>query len=237
LQARFQKLGWQPQADETAQTTQLRARLVEQLGRLDGAEFVAQAQVRFAKWLQQRDSIPVSLQEAILNVAARHADQATWEQIRQLAQSALNSAEKARYYHALTLVKNPQLAQQTLNLTLQPQLSALTFAALLYGSARDQHLDVSWRFLQQHRQVLFASQGERERQRMAANVLANAMDARYIAPLEQFTKAYLGSDAFQDMEITLELIRFNVTKKNRLLPQLRSFLRDLGKLEPMLPKL
>lgn len=236
LQAHFERLGWQVRSDDSLEQNQLRARLIEQLARLDHPAFIAQGQARFDQWVQERDSLPPVLQEAVLGLAARHADQVRYDQIKKMAQEALNSNEKARFYRALTLVKNPQLARQTLNLTLLPALPTQTFATLLYGMARDQHRELTWRFLQQQRVALFATQSERERQRMASNILAGADDVRYVAQLEQFTRAYLGKDAFQEMEITTELIRLNASKKAKLLPQLRDFLREFSRLDIGLPK-
>ncbi len=236
LQAHFERLGWQARSDDSLEQSLLRARLVDQLAQLDQPAFIAQGQARFAQWLQEPNSLPVVLQEAVLGLAARHADQAGYDQIKKMAQEALGSNEKAQFYRALTLVKNPQLAQQTLNLTLSPQLPTQTFATLLYGMAHDQHRDLTWRFLQKNRAALFATQSERERQKMASNVLAGADELRYLTQLESFTKAHLGKESLQELEITAELIRFNVSRKAKLLPQLRDFLKEFAKLDVGLPK-
>jgi aminopeptidase N len=236
LQIHFDRLGWQTRSDDSQERNLLRARLVAQLARLDHPDFIAQGQAHFAQWLQEPDSLSPGLQEAVLGLAARHADQARYDQIRKMAQNALGSTEKAQFYHALTLVKNPQLAQQTLNLTLSPKLPTQTFATLLYGMAQDQHRDLTWRFLQKNRMALFGTQSERERQRMASNVLAGADELRYLSQLERFTKAWLGKEAVQELEMAAESIRFNAARKAKLLPQLRDFLREFAKLGRDLPQ-
>ena len=225
LAPRFAQLSWAEKAGESGEQQQLRARFISIMAELDQPGFVAEGQALYQRWRKDPSVLAVSVQEPVLNLAARHANQATWEQIKKQAQDALGSAEKARYYTALSLAKDPQLARQTLSLLLDPKLPTLTFSNLLYSVAGNEHLDLAWQFVQKNHVMLLASQTVRDRNKLVPNVLANACDARYANEMLAFVKAKLPPEALQETERTLESIRIRAKRKAALLPQMQQVLQ------------
>jgi aminopeptidase N len=218
----FEKLTWAEKSGESSEQRQLRARFISAMAELDQPTFVAEGQALFTRWHKDPANLALSIQEPVINLAARHANPATWAQIKKLAQESLSSSEKSRYYTALSLCKEPQLAQQTLALLLDPKLPPLTFSTLLYSVAANEHLDLAWQFVQKNHTALLASQTVRDRNKLVPNVLANASDVRYATEMLAFVKAKLPPEAMLEAERTLESIRIRARRKAALLPQMQA---------------
>lgn len=225
LAPRFAKLGWTEIAGEPDEQRQLRARFIGMMSELDQPGFVAEGQVLFQRWRKDPASIAVSVQEPLLNLAARHASSATWSQIKTLAVEAMSSSEKARYYTALSLAKDPKLAQQTLSLLLDPKMPGLTFNTLLYSLAGNEHMELAWQFVQKNHVALLAAQTVRDRNKLVPNVLATASDIRFAGEMQAFVKAKLPPEAMLETERTLEGIRIRARRKATLIPQMQQVLQ------------
>jgi aminopeptidase N len=224
LSPHFERLGWAERADESEQVRQLRANLIGVLATLDQPTFIDEGKQRFLRSLTEKSTMSAALQDALLLLAARHADPAIYDQLKQLQQQAQTTAERSRYYYAMSRVKDPQLAQQTLNLLFDPDLQLLDFSAILQTVAGSEHLDLAWRFVQQHHVKLGKNQTVRDRNRLAPNVLNSASEQRYAEQLDRFAKTQLAPEARADAQRVSEAIRLRVRKKGLLLPQLQSLL-------------
>jgi aminopeptidase N len=84
----FARVGWEPKAGEADNDQLLRATLIRILGEFDDPAVVAEARKRFAAYLGNPDSLTGAMRQTVLGIVARHADEATWEQLHRLAQQA-----------------------------------------------------------------------------------------------------------------------------------------------------
>ena len=104
------QLGWDPKAGETPGVQRLRRTVLRNLGAWGDADVIAQARVRFTKFVADRTAIPVDSQSFILNIVGLNATPAEFEQLHAIAKSAKNETQMRTYYPALMLVKDPALS-------------------------------------------------------------------------------------------------------------------------------
>ena len=67
----------------------------------------------------------------MLNVVGRYSDQKTYDALHDLARRALGTEEREMYYRALTSASDPDLARQTLALSLTNETSPQEAAGLV----------------------------------------------------------------------------------------------------------
>lgn len=113
------RLGWEPRVDEDPGTLRLRNALIDVLGQFDDPATRRQAQALFAA-AQATPSTPLepSIRAAVVRTVARHADAAAFEALRKLLRDASNQEDKHLYGGALIGVRDRQLVQRLLDLTL-----------------------------------------------------------------------------------------------------------------------
>ncbi len=75
----LRRLGWEPRADDDAQTLQLRATLIERLAHFDDAPTVQEVLRRFDLDAQTQAVLPASTRSAITHAAGMHADRARFD--------------------------------------------------------------------------------------------------------------------------------------------------------------
>jgi aminopeptidase N len=116
------RLGWEDRPGDTPDLQTLRRSVIEDLGAWGDPEVIAQARSRFAAFVRNHAAITPNDQPMILDVVARYADAATFEQLHTLAKQSTDDAEKSRIYRALALVRDPKLAAQAANIALSPEI-------------------------------------------------------------------------------------------------------------------
>jgi len=153
------RLGWVPKGDETPDLRRLRRVLFTDLGQWGDEAVLAEARRRFAAFLADHKTLSPDEQSATLSIVARHADAATFEQLKSLAEGTQDTTEIRRFYGALTQVKDPQLAQRVIDLALgdklPPQANSLP-RNLVFGVS-GQNPALAWKAFSGHTDQLLAS--------------------------------------------------------------------------------
>jgi aminopeptidase N len=224
FQPRFAALGWDEKPGESAEDRELRGLLAGALARFDDAAAIAESRARFWRFVADRSSLPVSLTDAVLRNAGRHADAAIWAQLKALAESALASEEKFRYYGALAQARDPALAARSLALALAPDVPQLARRDILRDVAAAGHVRMAWAFAQEHADQLLADTTRYAGGRMLARVVDTSAWATTADELEAFVAARLPADALVDARRAGDEIRTRARLKARLLPQLEAAL-------------
>jgi aminopeptidase N len=116
------QLGWEDRPGDTPDLQTLRRTVIEDLGAWGDPEVIAEARRRFAAFVHDRDAITPNDQPMILNVVARYADAATFDELHTLAKQSADDAQKSRIYRALALVRDPKLAAQAADIALSPEI-------------------------------------------------------------------------------------------------------------------
>jgi len=97
------------------------------------------------------------LRPAVLGVVGRYADQKTWDKLHELGLKTKSIEEKGNFYVGMAMALRPDLAKQTLQLSLTDELPSTPATQLVAGVARTaEQPDLAWEFIQVHRQQLDA---------------------------------------------------------------------------------
>lgn len=221
LAPRFASLGWDAKPNDSSDTTLLRSRLIGELGALGDPAVIAEARKRFAAYVKDPNTLPANLIGPTLGIVGRSADQATYNQLLTLAQTTPDYRQKVRFFSALSGAQDPKLAQQTLALTLSPQLATVPQAViqLVAGVAfGGEQPDLALSFFRQHQAALFANQDALSRVFAIPALYGAFSDNAHADELAAYAKANLPPDAAPQIAKTVSRIRAAAALKTRLLP-------------------
>ncbi|HZZ33483.1 MAG TPA: M1 family aminopeptidase, partial [Phenylobacterium sp.] len=112
------RVGWDATAGEADNDALLRRSVLVTLSQFDDPGVIAEANRRFTAWLANPDSLKGIGRQTVLQIVARHATAAQWDQLHALAQSATSPTDKGRFYSYLGQAHDPALADKALALAL-----------------------------------------------------------------------------------------------------------------------
>ena len=229
LKPAAQQLGWDTRPDETPQLKKLRGIVLADLGCWDDAEVVAEARKRFAAFVADRSSLKPDDQQMVLTVVAQHADAATFEQLHTVAKSAKNENEMRRYYAALMNVRDPQLAQQAVDVAQSPEILPQADALrveLVWMLARE-HNQLSWKIFSENSERLLKPLSTLAPLVIAQYAPEKYWDALPVDQLEAWTKAHVPAEMSDNVARGMESARFKVSEKQMLVPAADAYVRAL----------
>jgi aminopeptidase N len=114
IRPEFDRLGWDAKPGESFLDSLLRPELIQALG-LDGdTDVLAEANRRFKAFLENPASLPPALREPVLDIVGHHADQATYDALKQRGIAATSTEEKMRYFFAMARASDPALIKQNI---------------------------------------------------------------------------------------------------------------------------
>jgi len=131
LHPAFAALGWDPAANEDPDRAMLRGDLIWSLGEWDDPDIRAEIVRRFAAYRADRASLAADLRPAVLHLAGRYADRATWDAIHGMARAATVSEDRVRFSYALASAHDAGLAWDTLAIALGDELPSNLDIALI----------------------------------------------------------------------------------------------------------
>jgi aminopeptidase N len=229
LKPAAQQLGWDARSDETPQVKKLRSTLLADLGCWDDADVVAEARKRFADFVADRNSLKPDAQEMVLTVVAQHADAATFDQLHAIAKSAQNETEMRRYYAALMNVRDPQLAQQAVNIALSPEIlpQADAMRVELVAELAQYNRDLSWKTFSDNTDRLLKPLSMMAPLIISQYAPAFYWDALPADQLEAWTKAHVPAEMSDNVARGMESARFKVSEKQVLVPDADAYVSSL----------
>ena len=222
----LQRVGWGPVPNEKEDTAMLRSTLVAALGSLDDPGVVAEAKRRFDRFLADPASLNVNLRDAVLVVAGRHADQATYNAIRKLAHDTTNAHDRVQYYAALAGATDPRLIEQTLAMTLTDELQPERASGLIRIVAAGEHPELALEFATRNFDALAAKRGPDFRSFFMSELMANFEQASYSKQLADFRPVHETSGG--RMEALRAEARINESADFRAhqVPQIDEWIKD-----------
>ncbi|MBO0719027.1 MAG: ERAP1-like C-terminal domain-containing protein, partial [Rhizobiales bacterium] len=220
------RLGWEGSGSADDDDSLLRATLIRVLGAFGDAEVVAEAKRRFASFLQDPESAPSDLRDAIAHVVGLSADRATYQVLLTLARKATATSERLRYYFAAAAARDASLARDTLAMTLTDELPITMVAGIinqvaLFGEQRD----LAWEFVQKNFDVLLAKQGPSFGDQFVPNFLTNFSDEAHAAELRRFAPAQQTSGGRLMTARAMETIAISAGFKERAMPLIEIWIR------------
>ncbi len=190
LRPAFDRLGWDRSAGESEDNTILRARLVTELGGLDDGAVVAEAKRRFAAFVKDPGSLDVNLRGPVILVAGREADRAIYDELRVLGRKSTSTEFRVRYYIALAAAVNPELAKETLAITLTDEVPADLANGLILMVASGEHPELALAFVKAHFEALAAKRGPTFRAFFMSSLMSNSSDRAHAAELASFAPVH-----------------------------------------------
>jgi aminopeptidase N len=224
LTPRFAELGWDEKSGESSEDRQLRGTLAEGLSDSGDEGVIATARERFARYVADPTTLPPSLVGAVLNIVGRHADQATYDALKRLAERATASEDKFRAYRALGRALDPALAAQALQLARSPEVPRIIRNDIGAIVAESGHVDMAWDDARANADALLADMKLYAGTRYFGELLETATSTARADELEDFARARLPESAFTSVHRAADEIRTRAVLKERLAPQLETAL-------------
>jgi hypothetical protein len=190
LRPPFERLGWDRAAGESEDNTILRAKLIGELGGLGDAAVLAEAKRRFAAFVKDQRSLDVNLRGSVIFLAGREADRATYDELRALGRKATSTELRNRYYIALASAKNPELAKETLAITLTDEVPADLANGMILTVAAGEHPELALAFATANFEALAAKRGPTFRAFFMPSLMSTFADRAHAEELAHFAPVH-----------------------------------------------
>ncbi len=225
-----ERLGWDARADETPGIQIVRRTVLGDLGGWGDEQVIAEARKRFAAFLKDRSAITPDDQGMILGIVAQNVDAPTFEQLHEIAKSARDETELRRYYTHLMLVRDPQLAEQAVQIALSDEIPAQAGALRLWliADVADWHPLLGWITFTQHSEMLMKPLSNFAPQIMAESA-PHYWNAVPLDQIEAWLKARLPAEMAPEIARRMDTARFQVNLKKALVPAMDGYLADQSK--------
>lgn len=227
LSPKLAQLGWEDRDGDSATTRRLRAALFGTLSRLGDPRVIAEARRRFEAFLRDPESLPVELRRPVLGIVARHADAATWERLRAMAQAETSSLLREQYYTLLGTATDRALAQRALALALTDEPGATTSAGMIGAVARN-HPHLAFDFAVAHKAQVDTLVDSTSNARYYPYLGAAANDLAMVDKIRAFAEQHVAPTSRRDAETAMVGIQTRVKLRQRRLPQIDAWLRRHG---------
>jgi aminopeptidase N len=219
LRPPFDRLGWDATAPANDEQTLLRSRLILTLGDLGDPDILAEARRRFAGFVQNPQSLPAALRDAVTHVVGGGADSASYDALLTLARSSTVTTDRVRYYCAAASARDATLARATLALTLTGELpNTIVNRVINIVAFSGEQPQLAWDFVQQNLDALTAKQGPSFRDAFIPDLMTNFSDEAHAAELAHFAPALATSGGRVMVTRSLETIAISADLKARALP-------------------
>jgi aminopeptidase N len=190
LRPLFGRIGWDAAPSEPADYLQLRVRLIGALGTFGDEAVAAEAKRRFAKSIGDPSTLTGTLRDTVMTIAGRNADRATYDALLTLARG-VEAEERPHYYAAAAGARDPDLARETLALTLTDDMPAAAVVRVISTVASaGEHRDLAWSFVKANYARLAARQKPSSQDTFVSGLLTAFTDAAHAEELVSFAEAH-----------------------------------------------
>jgi len=167
-----------------------------------------------------------NLLDLVVTAAARRADTARFDALAHRAATELDPAAKRRFLHALARVETPALVGRAVETALTDAVPMQDFTSYLSVllSNRATRED-AWRLLRDRWSEVHAKADSPMLLRRLVESLANLPERRHLEEVEGFLGAHPIDGTKQAIAQTLERMRTDVPLRERLIPQVATWLR------------
>jgi aminopeptidase N len=190
LRPAFDRLGWNHAAGESEDNTILRSKLIAELGGLNDGVVLAEAKRRFTEFVKDPNSLDVNLRGPVIFLAGRSADRATYDELRALGRKATSTEERVRYYTALAAAVNPELAKETLAITLTDEVPPDLANGLMLTVAAGEHPQLALAFVKANFEALAAKRGPTFRAFFMSSLMSTFADRAHAEELVNFAPVH-----------------------------------------------
>jgi aminopeptidase N len=219
LRPLLDRLGWDTTDPDNDEELLLRGRLIQALGDLGDGDIIAEARRRFAGFVQNPQSLPAALRDAVTHVVGITADRASYDTLLALARKSTVTTDRVRYYYAAASAHDASLARASLALTLTDELPSTILGGVINMVASSgEQPELAWDFVQNNLDALSAKQGPSFRDTFIPQLMTNFSDEAYAGELAHFRPALATSGGRVMVARSLETIAIAADRKARALP-------------------
>jgi puromycin-sensitive aminopeptidase len=225
----YNRLGWQPAADEDVQTRELRGSIIGVLGTLGRDKKVQTKAARaFRAWRKNSASVDNNVLPSVIGILANIGNKKRFDEFFALFQAAkdVNPQDETRFLHSLGKFNKPGLYKRATELALSEHVrsqDAPILLALILTSNRNDKSTHVWSFVQKNWNAIVAAYSASGVVRIAG--ATSSLDNR---AQEQEVNAFFASHPVESgtmaVSQTLEQLRVNVALREREASKLVSYL-------------
>lgn len=223
LEPTMRRLGWAARPNEPATDTVLRGELIATLGFLGHPSTLAEARRRFAADDPSITGGP--LRSTLLGIVAGHADVATWERLRTMAQAERNPLVRGQLYALLGAARDEALARRALDLALTEEPGA-TNSARIIGAVAAVHPELGFDFALRHRERVEALVDVSSRSRFLPGLAAGSADEATMARIEVYAREHMTAESRAPADRAIAAIRDRVRVRREQLPAITAWLAE-----------
>ena len=214
LRPQLTRLGWRGGAAEPITNKLLRNRVITALGQFGDESVIAKARELFAG-----SSLSGDLKTSVLRIVGRYSDQKTYDQLHDLARKAKGTEDRQMCYSSMAAALNPELARQTLAISLTDETVPQEATRLVSEVATlGEQNELAWDFAKAHMTELLDHVEAFRRNCYVASILGSFSDDAHADELVQYVKEQISEDAVPKAKETAAAIRLKASLKQRELP-------------------
>ena len=224
-------LGWEAAPGEDDERRLQRAAVLRALALVArDQQAVDEAQERYRRTVTKHPhALDPNLLDLVVAAAARTADRTRFDELRKHAEEELDPAAKRRYLHALAMVEQPDLVPQALALSLTDTVRMQDFASYLGTLLQNRATrEGAWKLIQERWEDVRKKADSPMLLRRLVEALGALPDRPHLSEVEAFLAAHPIEGARQATAQTLERLRMDVALRERLVPEMATFLRGRG---------
>lgn len=219
----LQRIGFDSKAGEGSQVPMLRQNVIATLGDMGDPAVVAEARRRFDALAANPEALDGPLKFVWLGIVAKNADQATWDKIRAMANSAPNALEKAQLFALLGRAKDDKLSAKALDLALTDEPGKTTSAAIVSAVAYGHDMQAV-DFVLAHRKQYEALIDVSARSQALARLGGGSADLGMAEKLSAYADQYLTKDSRKVTDRAIAAIKARAATRERLKPEIAAWL-------------
>jgi aminopeptidase N len=219
------RTGWDARTGESPQTTLLRSVLIGVLGVFGDEEVIAEAQRRFAAFVKDPATLPANLRTPVIDIVARNADQATFDQLRALGKASSGTEDKLRFYTALAGAQNPKFISEDVAIAKTEEISDGRVPQFLGTlAARSATPDAVWKAVLAQREPILAKVPQEFRHHLLPVIAEQSMNPAVGQELLALPEMQATPGARYQAARAASRIAEQAEMRQRLMPQLSAWL-------------
>jgi hypothetical protein len=209
LQQPLARVGWDARPGEADNIENLRATLLDAMGRFADPAVVAEARRRYREFFAVPARLSAAQRKMVLNVVAENADAPTWDELHARARGATTQLEKQEYYRLLGTAADAQLAQRALEISLTPE-APVTLRPLIIDSVSTDHPELAANFAMAHWDVIAPILESDSSTQYVPYLASGSSDLNMIARLNEFAANHIPPSARSSLDKAIARIHYRV---------------------------
>lgn len=217
------KLSMKQMPTDSAVDANLRSALISTLGYMGDAKVVGEARRLFNDLDTNPAALDGPLRTTWLGVIAQNADQASWDKMRRLGQSAESQLVKSSMYRLLGASRNKALAQQALELALTKEPGA-TLSPAIIASVAGEFPDLAVDFALANREAVEALVDVSSTSEFIPGLGNGSSDPAMIGKLNAYATAHLRAESRKPVEQAVVAIETRLKSEPRIRSEVSAWL-------------